>query len=191
MRWMTTGLMIGLVGGTLSSISVAGKLPTGDPVLVGKHTTNVDDLKMRRRFGFGMSAGGPLSVLGLEVDVNLETNFALSAGLGTGIDYSTFMLKARYFLPGEWVSPYFALGVARWWTDHPTDSRISPALLRIKFLGDKTAPNGFDSPILFPAFGVQFMSAAGFAFFAEVQILLQLFDFAYGTFGGAGMHWYF
>src|SRR5262245_37875586 len=107
--------------------------------------TPVEDLKLEKRFGIGLSAAGPLSVMGIEVDFNLTGDASLSWGLGTGLDYSTMMLKARYFLPGAWVSPYFAGGVARWWTDGTKEKNVGPSVLRNKFLPPGTDPSqGFD-----------------------------------------------
>src|SRR4051812_39090628 len=95
----------------LSITAFAGKLPTGSDTVapVAKSTAaaevTLSELKMQKRFGVGMSAGGPLSVLGLLVDVNLTEVFSIGLGVGTGLDYSTSMIEARYFLPGKWVSP--------------------------------------------------------------------------------------
>lgn len=176
------------------SISVsAGKLPFDEKP--GKETSsysNVDELKMQRRFGLGMSAGGPLSVLGLEVDVNIEPEWGVSLGIGTGLDYSTMMAKTRFFLPGQWVSPYLTAGIARWWSNGTKEKVLGPSILRNKFLpGESDFTNGFDVWIVYPGIGVQFMHSLGFAFYAEVQYLFKLFNLANGTYAGLGMHWYF
>ena len=154
--------------------------------------SNVDELKMQKRFGIGLSAAGPLAVMGIEADVNFTADFSISGGLGTGLDYSTFMVKGRYFLPGSWVSPYVAAGVARWWTDGTKETSVGPSVLRNKFLdAGYDATNGFDVWILYPALGVQWMLPVGAAFFIEAQYLFRAFTFSSGTYAGAGMHWYF
>ena len=43
----------------------------------------LEDLKMEHRFGMGISAGGPLAVLGIEGDVNINSELSISGGLGT------------------------------------------------------------------------------------------------------------
>ncbi len=179
----------------------AGKIPlkmdgsteAGPDKKKGKESySSLEDLKLRKRFGLGVSAGGPLALFGAEADVNLTEDVSLSAGLGTGIDYSTFMVKARYFLLGEWVSPYIGGGVARWWTDSLKDSRVSPAVLANKFLRPgEGGVNGFSAWIVYPCIGVQFMSRMGFEVFAEVHYLFRLFSMSNGTYAGMGMHWYF
>lgn len=150
------------------------------------------ELRMQKRFGVGFSAAGPLSMLGIEADVNLSPTLSLSAGFGTGIDYSTMMIKARYFLLGEWVSPYLGIGISRWWTEGTTAEKVSPSVLMNRFLGpDYDLTQGFNLFVLSPSVGVQFMHPMGMAFFAEIQYLFKLFDFANGTYAGMGVHWYF
>lgn len=152
----------------------------------------LEEIRMAKRWGIGLSAGGPLGVMGIEMDVNLNEQFSLSGGLGTGLDFSSFMVKGRYFLLGEWVSPYFATGVARWWTNGLSQPTVSPSVLANKFLGPGyDLSRGFSVWIVHPGVGVQFMHPVGFSFFAEVQYLFKLFDFANGTYAGVGMHWYF
>ncbi|NBX81568.1 hypothetical protein EBQ90_00540, partial [bacterium] len=86
----------------LSSLSVAGFL---------------HDFKQERRFGAGVGVGGPLSALGLEVEFNVTPEVSISGGMGSGMDYSTFAVKGKYYLLGDQVSPYFLVGFARWWTN--------------------------------------------------------------------------
>lgn len=152
----------------------------------------LEELRMAKRFGIGFSAAGPLAVMGVEADVNVNENLSISGGIGTGLDYSTFMVKARYFLLGEWVSPYVAAGFARWWTSGTSEKAISPSVLANKFLEPGyDYRQGFSVFIFHPAIGVQFMHPMGFSFFAEVQYLFKLFSMANGTYAGLGMHWYF
>lgn len=181
-----------------SATAVAGKLPLSDGT-EGKgvskteaSVSSLEDLKMRKRFGIGISAGGPLAMLGLEADINVTPDFSISGGLGTGLDYSTFMLKGRYFLLGEWVSPYLGAGVARWWSDGGKTTDLSPSVLQNKFLSpEERAAGSFNAWIVYPCIGVQFMNRAGFDVFAELEYLFRLVSFSNGTYAGLGMHWYF
>ena len=152
----------------------------------------LEQLKMTHRFGIGLSGGGALAVMGIEGDVNVTENFSISGGLGTGIDFSTVMLKGRWFLMGEWVSPYLGLGISRWWTDGTTSKDIGPSVLRNKFLsGMSDYSQGFSVWILSPTLGVQFMHPQGFAISAEIQYLFKMLNFSNGTYAGLGVHWYF
>lgn len=152
----------------------------------------LEALKMSRRFGVGLSGGGSLAVFGVEADVNITENFSLSSGLGSGIDYSTFMVKGRWFLMGEWVSPYIGFSLARWWTDGTTATQIGPSILANRFLAGQTDyKTGFNVWLVSPSLGVQFMHPKGFAVSAEIQYLFRLFSFSNGTYAGLGIHWYF
>ena len=152
---------------------------------------NLEEIKMKKRFGIGFSAAGPLSVLGIEADINLTENISVSGGIGTGLDYSTLILKAKYFLLGEQVSPYFAAGVARWWTDGTKEKSIGPSVLSNKFLESGDYSKGFNVWMVYPAIGVQFLHPLGFSVYAEAQYLFKLFNFSSGTYAGLGVYWYF
>ena len=155
-------------------------------------SVELSELRMRKRFGVGFSAAGPLSILGMEIDVNLTENFSIGAGIGTGLDYSTFMVKGRYFLLGEAVSPYVAAGFARWQSDGSTPTRLAPSMLTQTFLAPGyDVTQGFEVLLVYPAIGVQFMHVMGMSVYAEAQYLFKLFDFANGLYAGMGIHWYF
>ena len=149
------------------------------------------DMRMKKRIGIGFSAAGPLSVMGVEVDVNLTESLSVSMGFGTGVDYSTLMVKGRYFLIQEWISPYLALGFARWWSDGTAKNIISPSFLQENFLKGKNLTEGFAVDMIFPAVGAEFMHPLGVGFFAELQYFISLRDFKTGVYGGMGAHWYF
>lgn len=149
------------------------------------------DLRMMKRFGIGVSAGGGLSVLGLEVDFNLSEDISLTGGLGSGLDYSTLEVKGKYFLLGEQVSPYFAMGLARWWTNGTREKDIGPAVLRNVFLDTSDYSQGFSVWMVTPAIGVQFYHLEGFSVYAEVQYLFKLFSMSNGTYAGMGLSWFF
>lgn len=162
------------------------------PGVAAKNSLTLDELKLAKRFGIGISGGGPLAVLGVEADVNITDIFSFGIGAGTGIDYSTFMMKGRWFLMGEWVSPYIGVSVARWWTDGTNATQVGPGILPSRFLDPGTnLANGFNVWLVGPTLGVQFMHAKGFAISAEVQYFVRLFTFSGGTYAGTAMHWYF
>jgi len=181
----------GLILVGLLAISILPSLLVG---AVAASTTEVSlvDVKNQKRFGIGLSAGGPLSVLGTEVDVNLSEYASISAGIGTGLDYSTMMIKTRFYLPGKWVSPYLGGGFARWWTAGTRQTKLGPSVLVNRFLpSDYNYADGFNVWMFYPTAGVQFMHPLGIAFFAEVEYLFRLISFSNGTYAGIGMHWYF
>lgn len=153
--------------------------------------SQLEALKMRKRFGVGVTAAGPLSVLGVEIDIHLNEVISVSGGLGTGLDYSTFMLKGKYFLLGEKVSPYIGGGLARWWTDGTSEKNIGPNVLKNKFLSGNDYSQGFNVWMLYPALGVQYMHPQGIALYAEIQALFKIPTLANGTYAGLGALVYF
>jgi len=162
------------------------------PVFAATSSLTLDELKMQKRFGIGLAAGGGLAVMGLEVDFNLTETFSMTGGIGTGVDYSTFNVKARYYMPGKWVSPYIGAGFARWWSGGTDAKQIGPSVLANKFIDPgQDLRQGFSVFILYPTLGVQFMHAMGFSVSGEVMYLFKVPDFANGTYAGLSAHWYF
>jgi hypothetical protein len=158
----------------------------------GTQKIQLDELKLEKRFGIGFTAGGPLSVLGVEAAANITENFNMSIGVGTGLDYSTLAIKGRYFLLGKTVSPYIGAGFARWWTDGTKEKALSPSLLVNGFLPANYDPSkGFSVVTFFPCIGAEYMHPFGIAIYAEVQYMVELFSLASGAYAGMGVHWYF
>ncbi|MFM8314201.1 MAG: outer membrane protein [Deltaproteobacteria bacterium] len=158
---------------------------------LGFSNETFEELKMKKRFGIGVTAAGPLSVLGLEIDINVNEEFSMSGGLGTGLDYSTFTLKGKYFLLGERVSPYIGGGVARWWTDGTRETNVGPSVLKNKFLSGNDFSDGFNVWMLYPALGVQYLHPSGVSLYAEILALFKLPSLANGTYAGLGALLYF
>jgi len=152
---------------------------------------SIEDLKMDKRFGIGVTAAGPLAIMGVEVDINITEQFSMSGGVGTGNDYSTLDIKARYYLPGKSVSPYIGAGLAHWWSSGTKSASPGPGIIQ-KFLAETPDPSqGFSLFIVYPTLGVQFLHSTGFEVSAEVEYLIKLFDLASGPYAGVGVHWYF
>lgn len=177
-----------------SEASVSRKKPKlGSEVGEGAEPpTALESLKMRKRFGLGVTVGGGLALMGLEGDINITPQVSASIGWGTGIDYSSFSVRARYFLLGEWVSPYVGFGFAHWWASSNASRDVSPSLLKNKFLsGVDDISQGYNIFMAYPSVGVQFMHRAGFAVSFEVMWMFKLLTLANGTYAGAAFHWYF
>ena len=151
----------------------------------------LEDFKNERRFGAGVSAGGPLSSLGMEIEFNLEPEISIAGGLGTGGSYSTLAVKGRYFLLGDQVSPYFLMGIARWWSDGTSERDIGPSVLKNIFLEGADPRSGFSVWTLYPGIGVQFLHDSGFSLYAEAHYLFKVPSFSNGTYAGLGMSWFF
>lgn len=164
-------------------IGVSSPVPGGE---------QLEKLKMQRRFGLGLGIGGPLATMGVVADFNILPEFSVLGGLGTGMDYASFQIEGRYFLMGEWVSPYVGLSFARWWTSSTRETNLSPSILKNVFLAGQTDfTHGFSVYFLAPAIGVQFMHPLGFAVSFELEYLFELFSLRNGTYGAINGLWYF
>ncbi|NBX91818.1 MAG: hypothetical protein EB078_10360 [Proteobacteria bacterium] len=149
------------------------------------------DFRLERRFGVGLGVGGPLSVLGLEVEFNLSSDVSLVGGIGSGHDYSTFAARGKYFFLGDQVSPYFLLGFARWWSQGTTQTDVGPAVLKNIFLQGEDPRQGFSVWTVYPGIGVQFIHDSGFSMYAEAHYLFKMPSFSNGTYAGLGASWFF
>lgn len=151
----------------------------------------LEEFKQERRFGAGFAVGGPLSAVGIEIEFNIEPEFSLSGGIGSGFDYSSFAVKGKYFLLGDQVSPYFFAGFARWWSQGTTQTDIGPSVLKNVFLSGEDPRNGFSVWTLYPGIGVQFLHDTGFSVYLEAMYLFRLLNFSNGTYAGLGASWFF
>lgn len=157
-----------------------------------ENSTSLESLKMDKRFGIGVTAAGPLAIMGIEIDINVAEDFSLSGGIGTGMDYSTMAVKSRYYLLGKSVSPYIGLGMARWWSSSVSSRDIAPGFFAKSFLPEDFKPEtGFNVFMMYPTLGVQYLNVMGIEFSAEVMYLVKLMNFASSPYAGAGVHWYF
>jgi hypothetical protein len=151
----------------------------------------LEELKMEKRFGLGISVGGPLAIMGMELDVNFTETFSAGMGVGTGMEYNSWMLKARYFLMGKSVSPYFGVSVANWWTNSENPKNLSPQIINRFISPGDDLSKGFSMWLVTPTFGVQYLSLMGISFFAELNWMVKLLSLSNGLYAGLGAHWYF
>lgn len=173
----------------------AGRVPIED---VAPHrgssseATSLGALREEKRFGVGVTAGGPLGVFGLQADVHVNDWLSVNVGYGTGIEFTTWNFAARAILPGQWVAPWFGLGLARWWTDGTPERRPGPSLLADRLLSKTEDPTkGFSAYLLYPAIGVDWALPSGLTFTLELDSLFRLFSMRQAFYGGAAARWYF
>lgn len=163
--------------------------------------SSTDGLSMRkdRRVAIGFSAAGPLGVLGANLELNFNPRWGIMGGYGTGFTYQTWMFQVKRVLAGEYLLPYLAGGVARWYTTTPSNGPVTrdaqPAYLE-KFLNNREKETGeFSQLLIYPAFGLQYMQLngdyAGLSVFAEVVMLLDIGDFEAALTATVGMLYYF
>ncbi len=156
-------------------------------------------LRKERRVAIGASAAGPLGVLGANLELSFNPRWSIMAGYGTGFTYQSWTFQVKRVLAGEYLLPYLAGGIARWYTTTPGKEPISketqPGYLE-KFLSNTEKERGeFSQVLIYPAFGLQFIQLsgdyAGLSVFAELVMLLDVGDFEAAPTGTVGMLYYF
>jgi hypothetical protein len=167
----------------------------------GSSFTSADGISLRRerKVAVGVSVAGPLAVLGGNLELNFDPQWGIMGGFGTGFSYQTWTFQVKRVLAGEYLLPYLAGGIARWYTTTPSNGRISdnvqPSYLQ-RFLSDSEKESGqFSKILLYPAFGLQYMQLsgdyAGLSVYAEVCLLLNVGDMESAPTGTLGMLYYF
>lgn len=166
-----------------------------------KNTYSTDSgisLREKKRVGIGTSVAGPLGVLGVMLDVNLTARDSFLAGYGTGFSYQAYTFQYKRMLAGEWLLPYMALGLSRWYTtgENKPVGETQPSFLAGQFLSESEKESGeFSEFILYPAFGLQYMQLngdwVGLSFYAEVDWLVDIDDFEAAPSIGVGALYYF
>lgn len=165
------------------------------------NTSMADGTELRkiRRVAVGVSTIGPLGVLGANLELNFTPQWAFMGGFGTGLSYQSFTLQVKRVLAGEYLMPYMAAGISRWYTVGEPKGPITktqPAFLYDKFLNDTDKIEGqFSKVLLYPAFGLQYMQLSGdwsgMSLYAEVLLLLDIGSFEAAPTGTLGMLYYF
>jgi hypothetical protein len=155
------------------------------------------DIKLDHRVGAGIGFAGPMGLLGLLVDVNLNPFLSLSGFAGTGYEYMAFGGKINYYILGMDVHPFLSLGYANWSAGPGLRNltRIHPGLIYDSLL-DPTQratafKNGFMLHLLYPTFGVQYIHPSRFGFSAELMYLFDLGDFKGSPYFGLNALYYF
>jgi len=186
----------------VSSTAFAAKILIRDGQRTTMESPSSSDgisLRKERRVAVGFSAAGPLGVLGGNLELNFNPRWGVMAGYGTGFSYQTWTLQVKRVLAGEFLLPYLAGGLSRWYTTTPGKGPVSkdlqPGYLE-RFLSDTEKQSGeFTQLLVYPAFGLQYIQLngdyAGLSVFAEVCMLLGLDDFEAAPTATVGMLYYF
>lgn len=169
---------------------------------VGESNTksSSDGYSMRkiRRVGIGASGAGPLGMLGANLELNFTPKWGLMAGYGTGMTYQSYTFQVKRVLAGEYLLPYLAGGVSRWYTASEGRGKIEniqPAFLERFMSADEKSKGEFSEILLYPAFGLQYVQLdgawAGYSMFVEILLLVDIEDFETAPTGTVGFLYYF
>jgi hypothetical protein len=156
------------------------------------------DLRKTRRVGIGAQAIGDLGFGGALLELNIDSDWGVTAGFGGGEGIQTYKLGAKYILTGEEFLPYIGMDFSHWSTLGKTGpiERTNPSIIGDHFLtGDERASGSYTKNFLVPAFGVQYIQLegdwSGVSVFAELAAMLDIGDFLIAPTADFGFLYYF
>jgi hypothetical protein len=148
-----------------------------------------------RVFGLGFVGAGAYGIFAGEIDVAVNDDLSLGAGLGTGMSYSSWGLYARFYMKQSTLSSFFQAGYANWYMGKAPESAedLAPYYLTKRFFVSETGrlPQSLRIHLLYPAMGVLYQHESGLAITGQLQYLINIQDFFGGLAGSLGFHYYF
>lgn len=154
-------------------------------------------LRNIRRAGVSLVAAGDMGLAGAKLELNLTPQWSVSAGAGGSTAFSTYSFQVHRYLDGENFLPYTGIGIARWYGDNGGPiQQTNPSLLLDTLMNDSDRRSGSVREFLItPKLGLQYLAPngpyAGYGFFAEVLLLLDLQDLVMAPTGALGVSYYF
>lgn len=161
-----------------------------------KEASNGLGLRGIRRAGISFSAAGELGLFGTKVELNLTPQWSVSGGVGGSSDFRSFSFQATRYMLGTNFLPYSGVGIARWFGNPGVISSSSPNVLSDTLLNATDRRNGRVRELLItPRLGLQYLTTegqyAGYGFFAEVVVLVDIVDLVMAPTGSLGLSYYF
>lgn len=163
-----------------------------------KPKTAANGLALRelRRAGVGFVAAGELGLLGAKVELNLTPLWSVSGAFGGSRDFSAFSFQAVRYMNGTNFLPYMGAGIARWHGNPGNKSSTTPSVLADTLWNSSDKQKGRVRELLLtPKLGLQYLTTsgpyAGYGFFAEVVVLVDIQDLVMAPTGSLGLSYYF
>lgn len=155
-------------------------------------------LKMRenRKVGAGISAGGNLGLVGLNVEFNFEDENGVLIGFGSGTGYNSFQLAWKHAFEGPYLAPYVMAGYSRWYNSYGGSGAHQSSDILNRVLTTQEKQEGrFGTDFINASVGVQYNQLsgdlAGVSFYGE---LIGMTEFKRGVIvpnGAVGLLYYF
>jgi hypothetical protein len=160
--------------------------------------TAKDGLGLRelRRAGISFNAAGDLGLAGAKVELNLTPQWSVGAGAGGSADFRSFSFQVTRYMLGTNFLPYSGIGIARWYGNPGQINDSTPSVLTDTLMSDSDRRDGKVRELLItPRLGLQYLTTegpyAGYGFFAEVVVLLDIKDLVMAPTGSLGVSYYF
>lgn len=148
----------------------------------------------KRLFGVGLVGGGAYGIFGGEISLGFGNEWAMGAGIGTGLTYSTWALHARYYFVEGRLNPFMEFGYANWTLNRvsKTGQTPRPEYIAGRFFKSKNNYKvGTTCNLLYPALGILFQDSSGIAVSLQLQYFINIKNTNGALYGSTGMHYYF
>lgn len=137
------------------------------------------EMKAYKRFGFGLASGGATGLLGLNVEINLDSTEAVVIGLGTGPSYNSFNLGWKHNFEGNYLSPYTKVGYSKWFNSPGSSSSAGESdILKRVLTADEIKNNRFSADFIVASAGLEYNQLegdlSGVNFFGELVMLAEI-----------------
>jgi hypothetical protein len=160
--------------------------------------SSVSSLRKTKKLGLQTTVAGAAGLLGLNMEVNLNENFAISMGPGVSRGFRSFNAHVKKFMGGNRFSPYFVGGFSRWYSSAREEGveSTTPEFVEKKFLTGRERRTGkFAENIIYPGLGLQYLKTSGdwsgLGFFGEILFLVDIDDLETSPTAGVGSIFYF
>lgn len=155
-------------------------------------------LKMRenRKVGAGVSAGGNLGLVGMNVEFNFEDENGVIIGFGSGAGYNSFQLAWKHAFEGPYLAPYIMAGYSRWYNSYGGAGAHQSSDILNRVLTTREKQEGrFGTDFINASVGVQYNQLsgdlAGVSFYGELIGMTELKRGVVLPNGAVGVLYYF
>ncbi|AZZ38152.1 hypothetical protein CIK05_15540 [Bdellovibrio sp. qaytius] len=154
------------------------------------------ELKKYKKLGLGIATGGLTGGLGLNLEVNIQPEDALTFGIGAGKAYNSFHIGWKHNYEAAYLSPYTKVGYANWFNSNSTsESASSNDILNRVLTKNQIKENKFSANFLAAGMGLEYNQLegdlAGVNFFGELMVLGELNSSIYLPTAGLGVTYFY
>lgn len=133
------------------------------------------ELRQHRKMGVGGSVGGPLGLIGIFTELNLQKENSVVAGLGAGSGYNSVLLSWKRSLEGIFLSPYTQLGYSRWFSSGKSGEPSKSTILSQVLDESQKADGKFGKDFIVGSLGLQYAQlqgeTTGLSFFLQFDLM--------------------
>lgn len=180
-----------------SLFSSAEVIVVNEPQLAQRTEQKFSNYKLRaeRKMGAGVVTGGALGFLGILMELNIEEDDGVIAGLGFGPGYNNFMLTWKRTFEGEYLAPYTQFGISHWFSDGRKNEIEGSSTIAQVLSSEERQSGNFNKDFFVGSLGIQYQQLngdlKGISFFMQFDLLPAIQDQKLLLSGSVGSLYYF